>query len=175
MNASAPNKVNSNNFFEVYYYLGMNTVPATTSAFNPFEMLCCNASAAVNLQNVKKRGAYSGQLDDESACVILDQFFATGGLNGSAERVQPQGGVVQEAEVALAKAAAVAAMQEDYEERKEAAAERGELLRAPMEVSDFTGETEDQFDIDAFDLEGEIASRAAALDSSDEEGGTSVS
>jgi len=44
-----------------------------------------------------------------------------------------------------------------------------------MEVSDFTGETEDQFDIDAFDLEGEIASRAAALDSSDEEGGTSVS
>lgn len=117
---------------------------------------------------MKKRDVYSGQLDDESACVILDQFFATGGLDGSAERVQPVEGVVKEAEAALAKAAAVAAMQDEFEEKKEtAAAERNGPRSAPMEVSDFTGEREEQFDIGAFDLEGEIASRAAALDSSE--------
>ena len=117
--------------------------------------------------NIKKRGVYSGQLDDESACVILDQFFATGGLGGSAERVLPKAGLVAAAEAALARDAAVVAMQEEHEEAKREAAERGDpAARAPEDAYDMMGErwVPKHFDFDALDLEGEIAKRAAALD-----------
>lgn len=117
--------------------------------------------------NTKKRGVYSGQLDDESACVILDQFFATGGLAGSAERVLPEAGLVAAAEAALARAAAEAAMQAAHEEAKRAAAALGEpFSRVPEDAYDMMGErwVPKHFDFEALDLEGEIAKRAAALD-----------
>ena len=118
----------------------------------------------MNLARVKKRTAYSGQLDDESACIILEQFFASGGFS-EAEVVTRDASVVEEAEAAEARATAAAALKEEHDEARRRD-EDVEVPRVPEDAYDMMGErwVPRHFDIDAFDLEGEIARRAAALD-----------